>query len=150
MARGKWWEIYNDPELNSLEEQVSVSNQNLKQAEAQFREAKLNVRIARSYLYPTLTTSPSITNSRVPVTGVANGSAFSRTTYDLPVDVSYEADIWGSVRREFQSIAEAAQVSDAQLESARLSYQAELAQDYFELRGTDGDKDLLDHHGEIL
>jgi NodT family efflux transporter outer membrane factor (OMF) lipoprotein len=143
MARGKWWEIYNDPELNALEEQVSVSNQNLKQAEAQFREAKLNVRIARSYLYPTLTTSPSITNSRVPVTGVANGSAFSRTTYDLPVDVSYEADIWGSVRREFQSIAEAAQVSDAQLESARLSYQAELAQDYFELRGTDGNKGLL-------
>ena len=60
------------------------------------------------------------------------------------MDVSYEADIWGSVRREFQAIAEAAQVSDAQLESARLSYQAELAQDYFELRGTDGEKELLD------
>jgi NodT family efflux transporter outer membrane factor (OMF) lipoprotein len=144
IARGKWWEIYNDPNLNALEEQVSLSNQNLKQAEAQFREAKLNVRIARSYLYPTVTTSPSITNSRVPVTGIANGQAFTRTTYDLPVDVSYEADIWGSVRREFQAIAEAAQVSDAQLEGARLSYQAELAQDYFELRGTDGDKTLLD------
>jgi NodT family efflux transporter outer membrane factor (OMF) lipoprotein len=143
MARGKWWEIYNDPELNALEEQVSVSNQNLKQAEAQFREAKLNVRIARSYLYPTVTTSPSITNSRVPVTGIANGTAFSRTTYDLPVDVSYEADIWGSVRRQYQSIAETAQQSDAVLESARLSYQSELAQDYFELRGTDGNKDLL-------
>lgn len=143
IARGKWWEIYNDPELNGLEEQVSLSNQNLKQAEAQFREAKLNVRIARSYLYPTVTTSPSIVNSRASVTGIANGNAFLRTTYDLPVDVSYQADIWGSVRREFQAIAEAAQVSDAQLEGARLSYQAELAQDYFELRGTDGVKGLL-------
>ncbi len=140
LARGKWWEVYNDPELNALEEQVSISNQNIKQAEAQFREAKLNVRIARSYLYPTITTSPSIVNSRL-----ATGSNQNvLTTYDLPVDVSYEADIWGSVRREFQAIAEAAQISDAQLESARLSYQAELAQDYFELRGTDGDKELLD------
>ncbi len=144
LARGKWWEIYNDPELNALEEQVSISNQNVKAAEAQYREAKLNVRIARSYLYPTITASPSIVNSRTPVTGIANGVAFTRTTYDLPVDVSYEADVWGSVRREFQAIAEAAQVSDAQLESARLSYQAELAQDYFELRGTDGEKTLLD------
>jgi len=147
IARGKWWEIYNDPELNALEEQVSLSNQNLKQAEAQFREAKLNVRIARSYLYPTITTSPSIVNSRSAITssaGVQNFTPSSRTTYDLPVDVSYEADIWGSVRREYQAIAEAAQISEAQLESARLSYQAELAQGYFELRGTDGDKGLLD------
>jgi NodT family efflux transporter outer membrane factor (OMF) lipoprotein len=147
IARGKWWEIYNDPELNALEDQVSLSNQNLKQAEAQFREARLNVRIARSYLYPTITTSPSIINSRSSVTGTAGVQNFkpgSRTTYDLPVDVSYQADIWGSVRREFQAIAEAAQISDAQLEGARLSYQAEVAQDYFELRGTDGVKGLLD------
>jgi NodT family efflux transporter outer membrane factor (OMF) lipoprotein len=147
LARGKWWEIYNDPELNALEEQISISNQNIKQAEAQFREAKLNVRIARSYLYPTVTASPSIVNARSSVTGTPGNQAFvpsSRTTYDLPVDVSYEADIWGSVRRGYQAIAEAAQVSDAQLESARLSYEAELAQDYFELRGTDGEKELLD------
>ena len=146
IARGKWWEIYNDPELNALEEQVSISNQNLIAAEAQFREAKLNVRIARSYLYPTVTTSPSIINSRVVGYRDCRQSSLprSRTTYDLPVDVSYEADIWGSVRRSIQAIAEAAQVSDAQLENARLSYQAELAQDYFELRGTDGEKELLD------
>ncbi len=147
IARGKWWEIYGDPELNGLEEQVSISNQSIKQAEAQFREAKLNVRIARSYLYPTITTSPSIINSRSSVTGTAGVQNFtpaSRTTYDLPVDVSYEADIWGAVRRQYQAIIEAAQVSDAQLEGARLSYEAELAQDYFELRGSDGEKQLLD------
>jgi NodT family efflux transporter outer membrane factor (OMF) lipoprotein len=140
MARGKWWEIYNDPELNALEEQVSISNQNLKAAEAQFREARLNVRIARSFLYPTITTAPSIGNSRT-----STGSApATYTTYDLPVDVSYQADIWGSIRRSFQGIAEAAQISDAVLENARLSYQAELAQDYFALRGSDTNKQVLE------
>jgi NodT family efflux transporter outer membrane factor (OMF) lipoprotein len=135
--RGKWWEIYNDPELNVLEEQVSISNQNVLAAEAQFREARYAVRIVRSSLFPTVTASPSIVNSRAPVTGIV-------TTYDLPVDVSYQADIWGSIRRSVRASAESAQASAALLENARLSYQAELAQDYFELRGTDGEKELLE------
>ena len=139
LARGKWWEIYSDPELNALEEQVSISNQNLLAAEAQFREAKFAVRIARSNLYPTVSAAPSIVNSYSVLTGLP-----SSTTYDVPVDVSYQADIWGSIRRSIRASAEAAQVSAAQLENARLSYQAELAQDYFELRGTDGEKELLD------
>ncbi len=140
LARGKWWEIYNDPELNALEEQVSVSNQNLIAAEAQFREAKFAVRISRSNLYPTVSAAPSIVNSRT--SGTNNGKAYN--TFELPVDVSYQADIWGSIRHSIQASAEAAQASDAQLENARLSYQAELAQDYFELRGTDGEKQLLE------
>jgi NodT family efflux transporter outer membrane factor (OMF) lipoprotein len=139
LARGKWWEIYGDPELNALEEQVSISNQNLMVAEAQFREAKLAVKIARSNLYPTISGAPSIVNSRSALTG----AAVLHTTYDLPVDVSYQADLWGSIRRSIQATAEAAQISAAQLENARLSYQAELAQDYFELRGADGEKELL-------
>ena len=140
LARGKWWEIYNDPELNTLEEQVGLSNQNLLAAEAQFREAKFAIRIARSNLYPTVSAAPSIVNSR----SVESSPPATYTAYDLPVDVSYQADIWGSIRRSIQASAEAAQVSAAQLENARLSYQAELAQDYFELRGTDGEKDLLE------
>jgi NodT family efflux transporter outer membrane factor (OMF) lipoprotein len=139
IARGKWWEIYNDPELNALEEQVSINNQNLKVAEAQYREAKLNVQTARSYLFPTVTAAPSITNSR---SALASNNKVN-TTYDLPFSVSYEADVWGSIRRGFQAIAEEVQVSDAQLENARLLYQAELAQDYFLLRGADGEKRLL-------
>jgi NodT family efflux transporter outer membrane factor (OMF) lipoprotein len=142
LARGKWWEIYNDPELNTLEEQVSISNQNLKMAEAQFREAEFAVRIAHSNLYPTISLTPTIVNSRS-----SSNVAFSQgqqTTYDLPVNVSWEADTWGSIRRSILSSAETAQASDAQLENARLSYQAQLAQDYFELRGTDGEKELLD------
>jgi NodT family efflux transporter outer membrane factor (OMF) lipoprotein len=140
--RGKWWEIYNDPELNALEEQVSISNQNLKMAEAQFREAKFAVRIARSNLFPTVSVTPTIVNARS-----SSHVAFStgqQTTYDLPTSVSWEADTWGSVRRSILASAEAAQASDALLENARLSYQAELVQDYFELRGTDGEKDLLE------
>jgi NodT family efflux transporter outer membrane factor (OMF) lipoprotein len=147
LARGKWWEIYNDPELNALEEQVSISNQNLLAAEAQFREAKFAVRIARANLYPTVSAAPSIVNARSSVTGTPGNQAFvpsSRTTYDLPVDVSYQADIWGSIRRSVRASAETAQASGALWENARLSYQAELAQDYFELRGTDGEKELLE------
>ncbi len=143
LARGKWWEIYNDPELNALEEQVNISNQNLQAAEAQFREARYAVRIARSNLFPTVSATASITNARGSGTmKVPSGSA--TTTYDLPVDLSYQADIWGSIRRSVRSSAEAAQASFAQLENARLSYQAELAQDYFALRGTDGERELLE------
>jgi NodT family efflux transporter outer membrane factor (OMF) lipoprotein len=140
VKRGKWWEIYNDPELNALEEQVSISNQNVLAAEAQFREARYAVRIARSSLFPTVTASPSIVNSRAIVTGVLTPT----TAYELPVDVSYQADIWGSIRRSVRASAETAQASAATLENAKLSYQAELAQDYFELRGTDGEKELLE------
>ncbi len=147
IARGKWWEIYNDPELNALEEQVSLSNQNVIEAEAQFREAKFAVKIARSNLYPTISVEPSIVNGRSSVTtssGVENFTPSARTTYDLPVAVTWEADTWGSIRRSIRASAESAQVSEAQLENARLSYQAELAEDYFELRGTDGEKQLLE------
>jgi NodT family efflux transporter outer membrane factor (OMF) lipoprotein len=143
MARGKWWEIYNDAELNALEEQVNISNQNIKQVEAQYREARLNVKIARSYLFPTITTNPSITYSRNSLTAIPGANSFTRTTYDLPVETSYEIDLWGAVRREYASLQATAQASEATLENARLSYQAQLAQDYFELRGTDGDEELL-------
>jgi NodT family efflux transporter outer membrane factor (OMF) lipoprotein len=135
--RGKWWEIYNDPELNALEEQVSISNQNVLAAEAQFRAARDAVRIARSGLFPTVTTAPSIVNSRTSSTG-------ARTAYDVPVDLSYQADIWGGIRHSVGASAAAAQASAAQLENARLFYQAELARDYFQLHGTDGEQDLLE------
>jgi NodT family efflux transporter outer membrane factor (OMF) lipoprotein len=141
--RGKWWEIYNDPELNALEEQVSISNQSVLAAEAQFREARYAVRIARASLFPTVTASPSIVNEKSVILGLSGIKISPITAYDLPVDVSYQADIWGSIRHSVRASAETAQASAATLENARLSYQAELAQDYFELRGTDGEKELL-------
>ena len=142
--RGKWWEVYKDPELNALEEQVSISNQNVLAAEAQFREARYAVRIARSNLFPTVSVSPSILNEKSVFLGVSNFVPSPVTAYDLPVAVSYQADIWGSIRRSVTASGETAQASAATIENARLSYQAELAQDYFELRGTDGEKELLE------
>ncbi|HEY6290256.1 MAG TPA: TolC family protein, partial [Terriglobia bacterium] len=146
-SRGKWWEIYHDPQLNALEEQVTISNQNVIAAEAQFREARYAVRAARSALFPTVTTSPSISRSRSSNTltnsQFTGSSTSSVTIYDLPFDISWQADIWGSIRRSVTSSADTAQASFAQLENARLSFQAELAQDYFGLRGTDGEEGLL-------
>jgi NodT family efflux transporter outer membrane factor (OMF) lipoprotein len=145
--KGKWWEIYNEPDLNALEEQVSISNQSVLAAEAQFRAARDAVRVARANLFPTVTAGTSITNSRTPSGTAANGAVASpssiHTAYDLPVDFSYQADIWGSIRLSIVASAETAQVSAAQLENARLTYQAELAQDYFQLRTTRSDEELL-------
>jgi len=147
VVRGKWWEIYNDPQLNALEDQVNISNQNVLLAAAQFREASDAVRIARSALFPTISTSPSYTRSASSSTlfnaSLGNLTSGQRNVYDLPGSISYTADIWGSIRRSVQAGVATAQASFAQLENARLSYQATLAEDYFELHGTDGDEDLL-------
>jgi outer membrane protein TolC len=92
--RGKWWEIYNDPALNALEERVSISNQNVALAEAQYREARDSLRSTRSALFPTLTTSPAITESRISESLATNRPNFisgTHSDYRLPLDVAYEA-----------------------------------------------------------
>jgi NodT family efflux transporter outer membrane factor (OMF) lipoprotein len=142
--RGKWWEIFADPALNALEEQVSISNQNVLQAEAQFNEAKAAVRIARSALFPLVTTTPSVTasqsSSRLSSFGASSGVG---GIYDFPFNASYTVDVWGSIRRNILSSANTAQSLAAALQNARLMYQSELAQDYFQLHGMDGDAKLL-------
>ena len=147
-VRGKWWEIFNDPQLNALEEQVNISNQNILAAEAQFRAAADAVRIARSGLFPTATANAIYTNSRTSSTlfNVTAGNLTSgqRTIYNLPVDISYQADLWGSIRRSVRGSAESAQATAAQLENVRLVFQAAMAQDYFELHGVDGERSLLE------
>src|SRR6266568_6877219 len=97
--RGKWWEVYNDPELNALEEQVSLSNQNVLAAEAQFRAAKDAVRIARSALFPTVDAGISISGSR----GSGASSSGVRANYSFPIDLSYQADVWGGIRRSVRA-----------------------------------------------
>jgi NodT family efflux transporter outer membrane factor (OMF) lipoprotein len=156
VIRGKWWEIYGDPQLNGLEEQVIVSNQNVLQLEAQFRAARDAVRIARAALFPLITTAPSITASRAGGGGGGGGTASGsnggsggstssvRTNYIIPFDFSYQVDLWGNIRRSVRLSAENAQATAAQLENVRLTVQSELAQDYFQLRGLDGQRDLLE------
>ena len=144
--KGKWWEIYNDPQLNAFEEQVSISNQNVLQAEAQYRAARAAVQVARSALFPTLTAGPTVGVSQGSGGVSANQVAAAggvHTTYQIPFDVSYQVDLWGSIRRSVRASAETAQATEAQLENAKLTYQADLAQDYFQLHGTDGDIALL-------
>ncbi|MGH9776047.1 MAG: efflux transporter outer membrane subunit [Candidatus Acidiferrales bacterium] len=149
IPRGNWWEIYNDSQLNALEEKITVSNQNLKIAEDQFRQARAALRISRSAYYPQVTGGVSVTHERPSQNRpFANSSASTKTPnftdYTIPVDASYEADVWGRVRRTVESSRSEAQASAADLETVNLSLHAELAVDYFELRGADAQEQLLD------
>lgn len=156
MIRGKWWEIYHDPELNKLEEQVNISNQNILQAEAQFREAAAAVKVSRAGLFPTITANPAFTESQASQNLTSHSSSggsggasrghtgsIAQSLYNLPLEATYMADIWGGVRRSVEAGSSTAQASFADLENARLSYQATLAQDYFSLHGLDAQHELL-------
>jgi NodT family efflux transporter outer membrane factor (OMF) lipoprotein len=147
LLRGKWWELYGDGRLNELEEQVDPSNQTLKIAEANFRQARAAIRFSRASEAPTIGTAPSIAAVRdsanqpyFPASEANNGTG----DFTLPFDLSYEIDLWGRVRRTVTASREQAQASAADLETARLSLHAEVAIDYFEVRSADAQKKLLD------
>jgi NodT family efflux transporter outer membrane factor (OMF) lipoprotein len=144
--KGTWWEIYQDPQLNSLEDQLAVSNLTLKAAQARFEQARAAVRISRSSLYPTATGSLSISrtkqSSNAPLT--PSSGAVTYNDFTIPVDASYEPDLWGRVRRTVEASRSEAQAAAADLPNVELSLRAELALDYFALRGLDAQKELLD------
>jgi NodT family efflux transporter outer membrane factor (OMF) lipoprotein len=166
--RPKWWEMYNDPLLNSLEEQVKISNQTIAVAEANYRASQAVVLSARAGLYPTLGVSPSYTNARSSSTThgaiVSTGSTSTSTTtttssttstpatstsgsvineYSIPFSFSYTVDLWHKVRNQIAADAFAAQASAADIQTALLSVQTTLAEDYFELRATDAQRLIL-------
>jgi NodT family efflux transporter outer membrane factor (OMF) lipoprotein len=170
--KGKWWEVFNEPELNALEEQLNINNQNIAQFFQNFMAARAQVGIARADYFPTLTTSPSA--SRVhsssalgnsvsvnggATTGTGTGTTTTGTTtgtgtsvgstsgstineFQMPFDVSWEPDLWGRVRNQVHEARYAAQVSAADLENERLTEQAALAEFYFQLRGQDSLQDI--------
>ncbi|HUK34354.1 MAG TPA: efflux transporter outer membrane subunit, partial [Vicinamibacterales bacterium] len=142
LAKGKWWEIFGDQQLNQLEERVDVDNQNLKQAEAQFRQARSVVAGNRANYYPTIGVSPTVTQTSVGV-NAGRGVAGTFVTYALPVDVAWEPDLWGRVRLSVEGAIGSAQASAADLENVRLSEQALLATDYFSLAAVDMQEELL-------
>jgi len=143
--RGKWWELFGDPKLNELEEQVTISNQDLKVAEARFREARAMIRFNRASQFPTISVGPSVSSLRDSAHRPFFASSSSPTgDFVLPFDLSYELDVWGRVRRTVAAAREEAQASAADLETVRLSLHAELAFDYLELRAADAEKQLLD------
>jgi NodT family efflux transporter outer membrane factor (OMF) lipoprotein len=142
--RGNWWEMFGDPELNTLETQLTVSNQDLKMANARFVEARAMVHFNRAAQFPTISTAPGIESLRD--SGNAPYLPATKTTEDfvLPFDVSYELDVWGRVRRTVSASREEAQATAGDLATVNLSLHAELAYDYFELRSADAQKKLLD------
>jgi NodT family efflux transporter outer membrane factor (OMF) lipoprotein len=145
MARGKWWEIYQDPQLNALEEQVNVSNQNLKAADAQFRQARALVKFNRAAYYPTVTAGASAAREHLSQNRPLVLSTTPTTATDLaiPFDVSYEMDVFGRVRHTVEAARSNAQASAGDLESLSLSLHAEVALDYFQLRTLDAEEQLL-------
>jgi NodT family efflux transporter outer membrane factor (OMF) lipoprotein len=155
--KGNWWEIFNDAQLNALEEQVNVSNQNIAAAAANFLAARALVRQTRAQYYPTISANPTITNSRpsqgqfggVRTSGASTNTSTgfaltSFTDYSLAFDASWVPDFWGKIRNTFLQNAAAAQASAADLENVRLTAQAEVAVNYFELRAQDTLKQLFD------
>jgi NodT family efflux transporter outer membrane factor (OMF) lipoprotein len=148
MHRGKWWEIFGDPQLNALEEQIDINNQTLAGAEAQLRGARAAIRVARAALYPTLSGGGSLTGNGTSgkVGSFANSAGAQQyATLSLPtVSASWEPDLWGQVRQQINNTVFNAQAQAANLENVRLTIQSELAGDYFGLRGLDGEKQLLD------
>ena len=144
--KGEWWTIFGDAQLNALEPQVAAANQNLKAAEARFREARALIKFNRAAMYPTISATPSAGG----VKESANRPYFNKANASdgigdivMPLDLNYEIDLWGRVRRTVNASREEAQASAGDLQTALLSLQAELAVDYFEARSADAEERLL-------
>ena len=141
----KWWESFNDPQLNALEDQVDGANQSIAAATANFFEARAVVLEARSQYFPTVTTDPSISRTRGAGISVGTGGGGNTiSNFSLPFDATWTPDLWGRVRNTVKSDVAAAQVSAADLENTRLTIHSEVAEDYFQLRTQDALKQLLD------
>ncbi len=147
LVRGKWWQVYNDPVLNTLEEKINVSNQSLKAALSAYQSAHEQVKIQRADLFPTLGLTPSVGRTQEslhrPLYSPSAGSSLYGD-FQITGGASWEPDLWGRVRHMVEASRTEAQASAADLENLSLSLHAELANDYFELRGLDRQKELLD------
>jgi NodT family efflux transporter outer membrane factor (OMF) lipoprotein len=154
MLKGKWWEIYNDPQLNTLEERIAAVNQNLHQALETYLAAREQVKIARSAFYPTLSAGPGFSHDKVsahrPLITPSTSGITSYNDLTLEGQASWEPDFWGQIRRTVEGARAAAQASNADMANTELSLESEMAEDYLELRGLDLQKQLLDKDIEDL
>jgi NodT family efflux transporter outer membrane factor (OMF) lipoprotein len=142
--RGNWWELYQDPQLNALEEQVSISNQTVAAAEANYRAAHALVAEARAGLFPIVSVAPSVSRGRASAAVTPGNNSQTTTLYTAPLDASYEVDLWDRVHNTIAQNAAAAQASAADVATALLSTHSQLAQDYFQLRAVDEQRRILD------
>jgi len=146
MLKGKWWEIFNDPQLNSLEERIASTNQTLHSALETYLAARDQVKIARSAFSPTLSAGPSVSHDRVSKNRPLTIPGAANNYNDLAIEgqANWEPDFWGQIRRTVEGASAAAQASNASMANVALSLQSELAEDYFDLRGLDLQTQLLD------
>lgn len=142
LSRGKWWSVFGDKDLDALLEQVSVSNQSLKASEARYRQAQALTQSARAGYLPTVSLNASSTRNRA-ASARSAGSNDIATSHSVTLNAGWELDVWGRIRRTVESNDANAQASAADLESARLSLQSELASSYFQLRVNDAQKQLF-------
>jgi NodT family efflux transporter outer membrane factor (OMF) lipoprotein len=173
IIRGAWWKIFRDPQLDALETEVNISNQNIVIAQAQYAQALALMQAARSSFFPTLGTAASYTRSHNSSGARGNSTSLNNTSstvgngtlsnntsssngknavsnFTLSANVSWELDLWGKIRRTVESNRANVQASAADLENARLSAQAQLAQDYFQLCSLDGQKKILEDTIDIF
>ena len=155
IPKGNWWEIFNDAELNGLEIQANAANQQLKVAVARFAEARAQMDVTRAGLFPNVTVSGVATRQRnspnAPSgTGSALGSSGTYNDFVVPLDLSYEVDLWGRVRRSVESARAQAQANADDVETVRLMIQAEVAVDYFTLRALDSQRAVLNSSVEVF
>ena len=131
--RGKWWEVFADPKLNELEEMVTISNQNIKQVESQFLAARALVDLQHSGYFPNIGTNPVTSETQIGNAGRGTRGA----TFNFPISVAWEADVWGRIHTAIEGSVDSAQIVAANLESLRLSTQAAVAANYFTLASLD-------------
>jgi len=139
VPKGSWWEIFGDPNLNGLETQAVLSNQQLKAAVARVDQARAAARIARSQLLPKLSLDPNFTRQGYSPNANPNFGHITANTFSTPLDLSYEVDLWGRVRRSFQGAHAGAQASLADYYNVLLTLQSDVAQNYFALRSLDAE-----------
>jgi NodT family efflux transporter outer membrane factor (OMF) lipoprotein len=147
MLRGNWWEVFNEPELNTLEDQLNINNQNIKASFQQFMAARAEIAEARAQFWPTITANPSWNRSKSSGNLVSSSQANpgkQSTLWNAPLDVSWTPDLWGKIRNEVHEAQYTAQVSAADLELEKLTEQSTLAETYFEIRGQDMLQQILD------
>jgi NodT family efflux transporter outer membrane factor (OMF) lipoprotein len=147
MLKGNWWEVFHEPELNALEEQLNINNQTLRQYFEQYMAARAVIAQARSQYWPTITLGPGWSRSKTSGNLTNSSSANTgrtSTLWQFPLDVSWAPDLWGKVRNEVRVAEYTAQVDEADLENEKLTEQASLAEYYFEIRGQDMLQQILD------
>ena len=141
MLRGKWWEIFGDARLNELEEKINISNQNVKQAEAQFLAARATIDLQHAGYFPTISSNDTTTRSQT--SGALTGAGRQTSTFNLPGSAAWEADVWGRIHTAVEGATANTQVVAANLENVRLSLQSTLAIDYFTIASIDMQRSIL-------